>query len=238
MKHRLFVTLAVVGLTLCSGVAAFAQSASSAEGPRADEAVTPAATEDFAPALHDRYRLAATDVLELHFPYVPEFNETVPVQPDGYIALKNVGEVKAAGHTLAELHDAILAQYADVLKNPAVTIVLKDFRKPYVVVAGEVARPGRYDLRGPMTLTEALAVAGGYTTAAKHSQVVIFRKFTEDRLEVKQIDVKKMYASHDVSEDPLLRDGDTILVPKSLLGKIGPWIARASLGLYLNPFQQ
>lgn len=231
----------VACFTLCSSAAALAQNPavidSSAVVTPAGTPAPGAASASSASPLYDRYRISPTDVLELDFPYVPEFNETVPVQPDGYIALQSVGDVKAAGHTVAELREAILAKYAPVLREPAVTIVLKEFEKPYVIVTGEVAKPGKYDLRGPTTLTQALAMAGGYTSTAKHSQVVLFRKFTDDRLEVKQIDVKKMYASRNVSEDPLLRDGDTILVPKSLMGKIGPWIARASLGFYLNPFQ-
>ena len=56
-------------------------------------------------------------------------------------------------------------------------------------------------------------------------------------LEVKELDVKKMYASHNLSEDPVLRPGDTIFVPKSTFSKIAPFIPKASLGLYLNPFQ-
>jgi hypothetical protein len=55
-------------------------------------------------------------------------------------------------------------------------------------------------------------------------------------LEVKQVDVKKMYASRNLSEDPLLRPGDTIFVPKSVMSKIAPLIPRGGIGLYLNPF--
>jgi protein involved in polysaccharide export with SLBB domain len=86
-----------------------------------------------------------------------------------------------------------------------------------------------------MTVTQALAVAGGLSDAGKSSQVILFRRFSAELFEVKEIDVKKMLESHDLSEDPILRPGDTILVPKSLLSKLKPFIPVPSLGLYLNP---
>jgi polysaccharide export outer membrane protein len=183
-----------------------------------------------------RYRLTPTDVLEIRFPNVPEFDQIVTLQPDGYVTLRWIGDVRVQGRTLSEARTLIAERYADLVKDPVVDIVLKEFEKPYVMVAGEVAHPGKYDLRGATTLTEALTVAGGYNSSAKHSQVVLFRRFMADWLEVKQYDVKKMYASRNLSEDPVLRPGDTIFVPKSALAKIEPFIPRPSIGLFINPF--
>ena len=100
-----------------------------------------------------------------------------------------------------------------------------------------MANPGKYELRGATTLTQALILAGGHTRQAKHSQVIIFRRFSNEWVEVKQLDVKKMYASRDLSEDPVLRPGDTVFVPRSVLSKIAPFIPRPGLGFYLNPIQ-
>jgi polysaccharide biosynthesis/export protein len=184
-----------------------------------------------------RYRLTHSDVLELRFPYVPEFDQTVTVQPDGYISLQGVGDLHVQGRSLPELKRMLADTYAEILKDPVINIVLKEFEKPYFVVAGEVARPGKIELRGATTLTQGLALAGGQTGAAKHSQVILFRRFVGEWLEVKEINVKKMYASHDLSEDPLLRPGDTVFVPRSVLSRLAPFIPRPGLGFYLNPFQ-
>jgi polysaccharide export outer membrane protein len=185
-----------------------------------------------------RYRLTPGDVLDLQFPHVPEFDQTVTVQPDGYIALRAVGDLRVQGRSVPELKTMLAEAYTEILRQPVIDVVLKEFEKPYFMVAGEVVRPGKYDLRGATTLTQALVVAGGQTGAAKHSQVILFRRFTSEWLEVKQVDVKKMYASRDLSEDPVLRPGDTIFVPRSALSKIAPFIPRPGLGLYLNPFGQ
>ena len=71
----------------------------------------------------------------------------------------------------------------------------KDFEKPYFVVGGQVGKPGKFDLRGDITLTEAIAMAGGFTDAAKHSQVLLFRRVSDQWTEAKIINVKKMLSS-------------------------------------------
>ena len=183
-----------------------------------------------------RYRLTASDVLDLRFPYVPEFDQTVTVQPDGYVSLRVVGDLRVQGRTLPDLKAMLNEAYSAILREPVINIILRDFEKPYFVAAGEVARPGKYELRSATTVTQALALAGGQTRAAKHSQVILFRRFSTELLEVKEVDVKKMYATHDLSEDPVLRPGDTLYVPRSAMSKIAPYIPVPGLGFYLNPF--
>jgi protein involved in polysaccharide export with SLBB domain len=175
------------------------------------------------------------DVLELRFPFVPELDQTLAVQPDGHVTLREVGDVRVQGRTLPELRTAITEAYASIVREPVFTLVLREFEKPYFVAAGQVARPGRYDLRGATTLTQALAVAGGPNAAARISEVVIFRHLTDETVSVRQINVKEMYAKRDLHEDPILRPGDTIYVPKSTLGKLDPILSRVSLGVFLNP---
>jgi protein involved in polysaccharide export with SLBB domain len=183
-----------------------------------------------------RYRLTASDVLELSFPYVTEFNQTVTVQPDGYVTLRAVGDLRVQGRTLPELVTLLTEAYEPILREPVITVVLKDFEKPFFVAAGEVKSPGKFELRGALTVTEAVAVAGGFTTGAKHSQVILFRRYSSDLVEVKQIDVKKMLASRDLSEDYVLRPGDTLFVPRNVLSRLAPFLPTAGLGFYLNPF--
>jgi polysaccharide export outer membrane protein len=185
-----------------------------------------------------RYRLTPSDVLELNFPYVPEFNQVVTVQPDGYISLRAAGDLRVQSRTLPELRQLLNDAYAPILKEPVFTIVLKEFEKPYFIAAGELKQPGKFELRGVMTVTQAIALAGGITTTGKQSQVILFRRYSTDLLEVKQIDVGKMMASRDLSEDYVLRPGDTVFVPKSLMSQIRPFIPVPTLGWYLNPFSR
>jgi polysaccharide export outer membrane protein len=86
-------------------------------------------------------------------------------------------------------------------------------------------------------VTQALALAGGFTDTAKHSQVILFRRYSPELLEVKEINVKKMMATRDLSEDHFLRPGDTLYVPRNLMSKIKPYLPTASLGFYVNPIR-
>ncbi len=184
-----------------------------------------------------RYRITPGDVIELRFPFVPELDQTLSVQPDGYVTLREAGDLRVQGRTLPQLRADVTEAYMPFVRDPVFTAVLKEFEKPYFVAAGEVSKPGRYELRGATTLTQAIAYAGGGTKNAKMSEVVIFRPFTEDAVSVKQIDVKAMFDKRDLSEDPLLRPGDTIFLSKSALGKMEPVLSKISLGIYFNPFQ-
>lgn len=169
-----------------------------------------------------RYRITPGDVLEFAFPFVAELNQTVSVQPDGYITLKDISDLRVQGRTVAQVKADVIAAYAAFVREPVVTVTLKEFEKPYFVASGEVAKPGRYELRGATTLTQALALAGGPTSGGNASRVVLLRRYAQDGVEVKQVNVSRMYARKDLSEDPLLRPGDTIVVPKSALGKLAP----------------
>jgi polysaccharide export outer membrane protein len=182
-----------------------------------------------------RYRLTPSDVIELSFPYVPEFNQLITVQPDGYASLRGVGDLRVQSRTLPELRQLLVEAYSPIIRDPTMTIVLKEFEKPYFVATGEVQKPGKFELRGATTVTQALAFAGGLTRSAKHSKIVIFRRYSNELLEVKQIDVKKMFASNDLSEDLMLRPGDTLYVPRSKLSQIAPFVPRP--GLFFDPVQ-
>jgi polysaccharide export outer membrane protein len=81
----------------------------------------------------------------------PEFNQTVTVQPDGYITLRNVGDLRQQGHTLPELTESIKMAYSKILHDPVISVDPKDFEKPYFVVGGQVGKPGKFDWRGDVT---------------------------------------------------------------------------------------
>ena len=129
------------------------------------------------------YRLHKSDVVEIRFTFTPEFDQTVTVQPDGFIALRAVENMFAEGRTLTELDDAVAKAYQSALRDPEVSVILKDFEKPYFVAGGQVARPGKYELRAPTTAAEAVAIAGGFNDASKHSQVVLFHRVSNGVVE-------------------------------------------------------
>jgi polysaccharide biosynthesis/export protein len=183
----------------------------------------------------ERYRLCASDTINVHFPLTPEFDETVTVQPDGFVSLAGTADVRVEGLTQQQSVEVIRSAYASVLHEPIVTVTLKEFNKPYFIVSGQVGKPGKYDLRGYTTATEAVAIAGGFNDTAKHSQVLLFRRVNQDWYEVKQLDLKRILHGKDLSEDVEIRPGDTIHVPQNTISKVKRYIPVVTAGTYYQP---
>jgi polysaccharide export outer membrane protein len=183
----------------------------------------------------DRYRLQPGDVLEVQYRYSPEFNQTVTVQPDGYISLEIGGDLKVAGFTIEEARKAILRVAGTRLQDPVATIVLKEFQRPYFVVAGEVAQPGKMEMRERVTALQAIMLAGGMKEGAKSSQVVVFRKINSDVAEVKVLNLKSIRRTADLENDLTLQPGDMVYVPRDKLSKVERFMRLASVAAIMAP---
>jgi len=184
-----------------------------------------------------RYKVHAGDSFDITFELSPEFNQTgVAIQPDGFVTLRGVDDLQVDGQTVAQLTETLRAAYGKILHDPIISVTLRDFEKPYFIADGQVGRPGKYDLRGTVTLTQALAIAGGLSDSAKHSQVMLFRRVNDQWLEAKLYNVKKMEKSGRLDEDPFLHPGDMLFVPKNTFSKLARFIPQASLGTMLQPY--
>ena len=183
----------------------------------------------------DRYRLQPGDVLEVQFRYSPEFNQQVTVQPDGYISLEIGGDLKVAGMTIEQTRQTILKQASKRLQDPVATIVLKEFQRPYFVVAGEVAQPGKIEMRERVTAIQAIMLAGGMKETAKSSQVVVFRKINSDVAEVKLLNLKSIRRTSDLENDLTLQAGDMVFVPRDKISKIERFMKLASVAAFMAP---
>lgn len=180
-----------------------------------------------------RYRVQPGDVIDIDFPLSATFNQTLTIAPDGYVTLRGVGDFYAANKTLPQLHAAMVREYSGILHDPMVTVDLRNFQKPYFIVNGEVAHPGKFDLRENITVTEALAIAGGVTENAKSSQILLFRRLPGGTMvEVQKLNMKRMMKTGDLAEDATLKPGDLIFVPQNAISKISRFLPTSSLGVY------
>jgi len=218
MKHRLL-SLATIFIL---GVAFLAH----AQDPRPPRLTT---------VTEERYRLQPGDVLEIQYRYSPEFNQTVTVQPDGYITLEVGGDLKVAGMTVDQMRQAILKKASTRLQDPIATVILKEFQKPYFVVTGEVAQPGRIEMRERVTALQAIMLAGGMKESAKSSQVVLLRKINSEIAEVKLLNLKNIRRTSDLENDLTLQPGDIVFVPRDKISKIERFMRVASVAAFIAP---
>jgi polysaccharide biosynthesis/export protein len=176
------------------------------------------------PAERDpRYRICRDDVLLISFPLTPELNQRVIVQPDGFISLQSAGNMRVEGLTVPGIVEAIKKAYAGTLHNPIVDVDLVDFQKPFFTVLGQVGKPGQYDLRYDTTVTQAIAVAGGFASSAK-TQVFLYRAVSSNWAEVHELKIKDILNGKNIGEDAHLRPGDMIFVPENAITKFRKYV--------------
>ncbi len=222
-KHAVTVCLVWVAASL----------AAHGQNPTAEAPCTPPGSDLCA---RQAYHIHLSDVLDVQLAFSPEYNQTLTVQPDGYVQLKEVGRIQAAGKTVTELQAGIAQAYTGILNKPNVTIVLKDFFKPSFYASGEVGHPGRYELRSEVTLMQALSEAGGLLNErASKKQVVIFRPQGDGTYESHVVNVADLLKPKSTTEDVRVLPGDIIYVPQNKASKIKPYIPTPSAGAFITP---
>lgn len=181
-----------------------------------------------------RYQLQVGDVFEVQFRLTPEFNQSLTVHPDGFVQLKGAEDLKLSGLSVSEARDAMVKAYTKVLVEPEITIVLKEFEKPWFVVNGEVGKPGRFDLKGNLSLTDALAMAGGFTKDAKRGEVLLVHRLKSDQYETRRVRTKEILDRGHFEEDLALRSGDAIYVSRSPFAMVERILSATQLGFLLS----
>lgn len=121
------------------------------------------------------FRLGPEDLIEVVVWNSDTVNRKVPVRPDGMISLPLVNEVRAAGLTPLELRDRLTSAFRKFIPNPEVFVIVQEINSPKALVTGEVVHPGRYVIRGPTTVPELIAQAGGLTEFAAGSKATLVR---------------------------------------------------------------
>ena len=193
------------------------------------------------PALSEEYIIQPGDGLDVKFFYNSEMSDLVTVRPDGRISLQLVGEIMAAGRTPQALTDHITQAYDTELKNPEITVIVREFGAR-VYVDGEVKRPGELELRGPLTVMQAIARAEGATEKAWKEALVI-RRIQGSQPLVIEVNINAVLTGEDFSQDIGLVPFDIVYVPQSPIANVNQWVdqyIRANIpinfGAFFNPF--
>lgn len=167
------------------------------------------------------YRIGPEDVLIISVWQNPELSRTVSVRPDGKISLPLVNDVQAAGLTPLELREALIKALRDYMPSPEVSVGLSEMNSFKVTVMGEVKRPDRYRLRGPATVLDLLAQAGGFQEWANRDRIVVLRPRASrspggkagEEFERIPFDYKKVTSPGGEASNIAVRPDDIIVVP-------------------------
>lgn len=167
--------------------------------------------------------LRAGDSLDFKFQYWPELDDSQTIRPDGNISLQLVGEVKVDGLTPAQLNQKLKELYADKIKNPEITVIVRSLGARAVYVGGEIFTPGEVELKDKMTVLSAVMAAGGFNkTTAELKNVVIIR-FLNDKYYATTIDLES-YINSPQSEPVFLAAQDIVYVPRTKIVELNQWV--------------
>jgi polysaccharide biosynthesis/export protein len=163
-----------------------------------------------ATAAEPDYRIGTDDILNISVWDQKELDQIVTVRPDGKISLPLVGDIQAAGQTVAELSASLSTAYSRTVRGAEVTVSIREIRSRPVFLVGNVVRPGPMQLTHEMTVLQALAAAGGPIPNADLESAFVLRG--EKRIPV---NLHKMLQQGDTGQNLKLQPRDTLVVPNA-----------------------
>jgi len=159
--------------------------------------------------------VGAGDVLEIRVYGEKDMTGTYRVEADGSIVFPHIGKVKVAGKTPPVIGFRIARKLrAGYLRNPQVTVFVKEYNSKKVTVFGHVKKPGIFRYTDNMTIIQAITEAGGFTDLADQDSTIVTR-FKEGRKYRLRVKVKSIGEGR--AQNFVVRPGDVIWVPRTLM---------------------
>ncbi len=202
-------------LALCSVLPAPAQEKTAPVKPPGPEPVKGQLAEPMSPMNTassavdpNTYRLGADDVIGVRVWREPDLSGQLSIRPDGKITMPLVNEIQAADLTPTQLGTAITAALSKFVNNPQVTVTVLAVRSKRYFISGEVGRPGAYPLATPITVFDALVMAGGFREFAGTKKITIMRGTQRFKFNWNEVVKGK-----NLSQNIFLENGDRVVVP-------------------------
>jgi polysaccharide biosynthesis/export protein len=202
------------GFLLCFGVASYAQTPVQRLTTNTAQPPTAVTTESHVASAPDKdYVIGADDILAVNVWQEHELSLVIPVRPDGKISLPLVGELYVAGLTAWQAQDTIAQHLKEYLEHPKVTVIVQETRSQRFNVVGEVQKPGSFEFGHPVTILDAIALAGGLRDFAQAKKMYVIRIAANGSREKIPINYNDLLKGKPSVQDIVLRSHDTVVVP-------------------------
>jgi len=168
------------------------------------------------------YVVGPSDVLRITVWKDPNLSTESAVGPSGTISMPLVGEIPAAGRTVKQIQEEATRRLGAFVKEAVVTVALVEVNSYRFTVAGNVERRGMFSPRYYVTVSEAIALAGGPNRYASPANVVVIRPGERDDpakstaggpAQRIAIDYEEILSGKSPAQDIVVLAGDTIFVP-------------------------
>jgi len=170
------------------------------------------AEDDAAMSPVKAYLIGSGDVLDISVWKNPDLTKLVTVLPDGKISFPLIGELQAAGKTVASLHNELEIKLNRYVPDVSLSMMVAQVNSMLIYVIGRANNPGRFALNTNANVLQALAMAGGLNPFAKRGKIKIFR---EEGAETKTFafDFDEVAKGEALEQNIRLHRGDVIVVP-------------------------
>jgi polysaccharide biosynthesis/export protein len=163
------------------------------------------------------FLLGPEDELEISVWGNKDLTRVTPIRPDGLISMPIIGDVQAAGLTADALAQRIAERLKQYISNPSVSVSVKTLNSYSVYVLGEVAKPGKFQLKSYVTVLQAISMAGGFTPFASKNKLQVVRVTENGDHKRQQIYIRVRYddlvSGRGDTNNIVLLSGDTVVVP-------------------------
>jgi protein involved in polysaccharide export with SLBB domain len=186
--------------------------------------------------LTSEHVLGPGDEFEVRFPFYSDLNDRILVGPDGRASLQLVNTVPLGGLTVGEATKQLDQRYAAVIRDPQVTITMRTYAPAQIFVDGWVANPGLVRSDVPLTVSRAIAQAGGTKSGAHTDGILVLRRAPDGVVHYFQVSLGGYAGAGASTEDPLLSTYDVVYVPQGVLGSINDFLANylKNVPFYVN----
>lgn len=179
------------------------------------------------------YVLQVGDIIGIRFWDNPELDEEMTIRPDGVISMPFIDEVQAAGRTPAELDAELTRLYQQELARPTITVIVREAVGQAVFVGGEVEEQGVYDLRGRMSVFQAIQMAGDFLPSAYRAEVLLIRTRPDGTRIARSLDLNPVLSGANPNADVMLQAWDVVFVPRKKITTFELFVAQ-----YITPIYQ
>jgi len=186
--------------------------------------------------LTSEHVLAPGDEFELRFPFYPDLNDRLLVGPDGRVSLQLVNTVALGGLTVGDARKLLNERYAKIIHDPQLSVTMRTYAPEEIFVDGWVANPGLVRSDVPLTVSRAIAQAGGAKSGAHTNAVLVLRRTPDGVVHYVQVALGSYAGAGIAAEDPLLSTYDVVYVPQGVLGSISDFLANylKNVPFYVN----
>lgn len=165
-----------------------------------------------APLADPNFVIGNEDVLAISVWKDTELSRVVPVRTDGKISLPLIGEIMATGKTPRQLQHEITTDLQAYMSKPQVTVIVQEIKSQRFNILGHVLKPGSYMLNPPMTLVDAIALAGGLAPFANMKHIYVLRDDGGKEVRL-PFNYKKVIKGSRSDQNVEIRPRDTVVVP-------------------------